>query len=104
MAKIANGNGGGGGWQKWVLGIGATMIGSLIVSGITFQRETRREIAENNVEIHQLQARDENIIKYVGQRMDERLNAAHEALLQRDTTIQRLEKRIEELERRAQPR
>ena len=99
MARPANGNGGG--WQKWVLGIGATVVGSLVVNGIAFQREARRDIAENNVRIVQLQSRDENIIKYLNQRLDERLNDAHQALLQRDVTIERLEKRIEELERRA---
>ena len=101
MARIANGNGG---WQKWVLGIGATIAGTIFVNTIVFQREARRDIAENNVKITQLQARDENIIKFIGQRMDERLTAAHNELLQRDATIERLEKRIEELERRAQPR
>lgn len=90
-----------GGWQKWVLGISATIVGSLVVNGIVFQRETRQKIAENEVKITQLQVRDENIIKYIGQRLDERLTAAHNELLQRDLTIQRLEKRIDALESRS---
>lgn len=101
MARIANGNGG---WQKWVLGIGATIAGTIFVNTIVFQREARRDIAENNVRIEQLKSRDENIIKFINQRLDERLEAAHQAVLQRDATIARLEKRIEEIERRAQPR
>ena len=89
MASIANG-----GWQKWVLGIGATMIGSLVVNGIVFQRETRREIAENHVKIERLEQRDENIIKYLEQFSKERMSAV-------DAAMQRLERRIDELERRA---
>ena len=88
MASIANG-----GWQKWVLGIGATLAGSLILNGIVFQRETRKEIAENHVKIERLEQRDENIIKYLEQFSTERMRAV-------DAAMNRLEKRIEELERR----
>jgi hypothetical protein len=89
MASIANG----GSWQKWLLGISATVAGSLIINGIVFQRETRKEIAENHVKIERLEQRDENIIKYLEQFSTERMRAV-------DAAMQRLEKRIEELERR----
>jgi hypothetical protein len=94
-APIVNGS-----WQKWVMGIGATVAGSLIINGIVFQREARKDIAENNVKILQLQQRDENIIKYIALRLDERLREAHTELIQRDMLIQRLERRLDELEKR----
>lgn len=83
-----------GGWQKWVMGIGATIVGSLVINGIVFQRETRKEIAENHVKIERLEQRDENIIKYLQQLSNERINSV-------DAAMSRLEKRIEELERRS---
>lgn len=95
MPGLANG-----GWRNWLLGVTATVIGSMVINGIVFQRETRKEIAENGVKIVQLQQRDDNIIKFFSERMDERLLSAHNELVQRDLTIQRLEKRIDELERR----
>jgi hypothetical protein len=83
-----------GGWQKWVMGIGATIVGSLVVNGIVFQRETRKEIAENHIKIERLEQRDENIIKYLQQLSESRIHAV-------DAAIARMEKRIEELERRS---
>lgn len=88
MVLTGNGNGKGNpGWQRWLLGIGATVVGSLIINGIVFQRETRKEIAENHVKIERLEQRDENIIKYLQQLSNERMNS--------------LERRIDELERRS---
>lgn len=83
----------GDGWRGWLLGIVATLIAGIVTNGIIFQRETRKDIAENNVRILQLQQRDENIIKYLQQLSETRINSV-------DAAMARLEKRIEELERR----
>lgn len=91
MSLAGNGNGKGAGWQRWLLGISATIAGSLVINTILFQREARKDIAENNVKIQQLQQRDENIIKYLEQFSKERMSAV-------DAAMNRLEKRIEVLE------
>ena len=75
MAGVVNG-----GWQKWVMGIGATIVGSLVINGIVFQRETRKEIAENHIKIERLEQRDENIIKYLEQFSKERMSNVDAAM------------------------
>jgi demethoxyubiquinone hydroxylase (CLK1/Coq7/Cat5 family) len=92
VSKNGNGNGSKG-WQRWLLGIGATVAGSLIVNGIVFQRDVREQMAKHTDEIKHLQQRDENIIKYLEQFSTERMRAV-------DAAMQRLERRIEELEKR----
>ena len=81
------------GWRGWVLGIVATLIVGAITNGIVFQRDTREVLARHSDEIKHLQMRDENIIKYLQQFADQRSNTS-------DAAILRLEKRMEELERR----
>lgn len=80
-----------GAWRNWLLGIVGTIIASLLVSNIAFQREMRMHIATNEQRIKQLELRDENIIKFMQQRADEQIKF-------RDDLIQRLERRIERLE------
>ena len=87
MAAIANG------WRGWLLGIVATLVVAAISNGIIFQRDTRESLAKHTDEIKHLQQRDENIIKYLQQFSEQRSSAV-------DAAMARLEKRIEELERR----
>ena len=87
MAAVANG------WRGWLLGIIATLIVAAVSNGIIFQRDTREALAKQTDEIKHLQMRDENIIKYLQQFSDQRSSAV-------DAAMARLEKRIEELERR----
>jgi coproporphyrinogen III oxidase-like Fe-S oxidoreductase len=79
------------GWNNKVglalLGIGATAIGTLLINSITFQRDARQEMRESKVRIEHLEKRDENIIKYMQQRIDEHMR--------------RIDQRIEVLERKA---
>jgi coproporphyrinogen III oxidase-like Fe-S oxidoreductase len=79
------------GWTNKVglalLGIGATAIGTLLINSITFQRDARQEMRESKVRIEHLEKRDENIIKYMQQRIDEHMR--------------RIDQRIEVLERKA---
>lgn len=125
MAAVLNG------WRGWLLGIAATIIGTLIINGIAFQRETRETLARHSELMKRNQERADNILKYLEQRvaertaqteretaiLDARLNKALELLdetnkkivgapdigrelFQRDEAIRRLERHVEELEKR----
>lgn len=93
MALSPGDGGNGSGWRGWLLGIGATVAATLIVNGIAFQRDTRKDLTENEVRIKNLEVRFENILKYLVMVMDERTEHIK-------TDIERAEKRIEELEKR----
>jgi hypothetical protein len=66
-------------WRNWALGVAATIIGTLVVQGLAFQREMRSAIDINEQRIKFLETR------------------ARETIVRE---FQRLEKRIEELEKR----
>jgi hypothetical protein len=93
MSASTSGNGNGGAWRGWLLGIGATVMATLIINGIAFQRDVRKDISELEVKVMYLEQRSERTIKYLTERMDER--AEH-----LEANIERLEKRIDELEKR----
>jgi peptidoglycan hydrolase CwlO-like protein len=95
-----DGNGNGAGWRGWLLGIGATVLATLIINGISFQRDTRKDLTANEVKIKNLEQRLENILKYLSQRMDELHDVSNTADDQINKDIGRLEKRVEELEKR----
>lgn len=82
----AEGNGGTA-WQRWLLGIGATILASLVINGIAFQRDVRQGMSENKVRIDNLERRDENIIKFLQQRINE-----HGQLLEQ--RLEQIEKRL----------
>jgi hypothetical protein len=75
-----NGNGM---WRNWALGIAATLIVSLIINGITFQRDTKEKLATNEARIRALETR------------------AREAIIRE---FERVDKRLDKLEQGAQPR
>lgn len=83
-----------GAWKNWLLGIVGTILASLIVNAIAFQRATRENIATNEERIKALERRDEQIIKYFQQRIEEQMRY-------RDAADVRIEKRLEELEKRS---
>ena len=96
-----------GSWKTWLLGIVATLVTAAVTNGIMFQRETRESLATHTDQIKHLQMRDENIIKYLQQRIEDRTVGppfnrpdADRELHIRDLAIERLEKRIENLEKR----
>src|SRR5262245_25317639 len=120
-----------GGWRNWVLGIIATIVGSLVLNGITFQRDTREALARDSELIKILRERQDNLIKYFNERItdrtiqtdkelaaldaritrtlelldliDKKITSAPEIgreLRDRDAAILRMEKRVEDLERR----
>src|SRR5262245_61718769 len=125
MAALLNG------WRGWLLGILATIIGSLVIQGIAFQRETREQLARDSEVLKILRERQDNLIKYFNERIGDRekqvdrelatldarltrtldlldetnkkITSAPEIgreLRDRDAAILRLEKRLEDLERR----
>jgi hypothetical protein len=81
-----NGNGTGTVWRNWALGVAATIIGTLVVQGLAFQREMRSaiDINEQRIKFLETRARDAIIREFAA----------------RDAAIQELKKRIEELEKR----
>jgi hypothetical protein len=85
MAPRAEGNGNGQ-WRTWLLGVGATLIATLITSGILFQRETREQLAVHSQQLKSFETRSRDTIA--------REFGRHEEV------IQRLERRIEQLEKR----
>ena len=67
------------GWRGWVLGIVATLLVSLVINGISFQRETREHLAQLEERLKGIEGR------------------AREAI---HREFNRLDKRVEELEKR----
>ena len=56
MAPRVEGNGNGNGaWRNWLLGVGATLIATMVTSTIIFQRETRSSIATNEQRIKSIE-------------------------------------------------
>lgn len=94
-----------GGWQKWVVGIVGTLVGTLIINDIAFQRDTREQLSVIGAKLKFADERETSVIKHLEQRIDERTTIpfnradADRELHQRDMLIQRLEQRIEALER-----
>lgn len=86
-------NGNGSGWRGWLLGIGATVLATLIINGIAFQRDTRKDLTANEVKIKNLEQRFENILKYLTKMLQDR--AEHI-----EADVERLQKHIDELEKR----
>jgi Flp pilus assembly protein TadB len=75
-----------GNWRGWLLGIVATMIAAAIGNAILFQRDTREQLATINERMKRNDERADNILKYLRERIDER--------------IQQIERRIDKLEQR----
>jgi hypothetical protein len=119
MASLVNG------WRGWLLGIMATIVGSLIINGIAFQRDTRATLAQYSEQMKRNAERADNILKYLEQRVaertantekefttrDRRMDKIVEALdslysrvtehdRAREAELERLRNRIEELEKR----
>lgn len=86
----SNGNGNAT-WRNWALGVTATIIATLVVQGLAFQREMRSAIDINEQRIKALES-------------DKRLDRARDALIRelavRDETVRKLERRLELLEQR----
>lgn len=112
MAAVLNG-----GARSWFLGIIAAFLLSLIAGVIVFQRQTHESFAHTEERLKQLEGRAREAIFREFARLDQRLDKIEEALdrvnntrmttqeLQRefhirDLAIQRIEKRLDELERR----
>jgi hypothetical protein len=68
-----NGNGIGQ-WRNWALGIAATIIGTLTVQGLAFQREMRSAIDINEQRIKALETRARDAIIREFERVDKRLD------------------------------
>jgi hypothetical protein len=82
-----NGNGS---WRPWLLGIIGTIVVTLLVNGISFQRETRESIATNDQRIKSLETTSRaTIIREFESRQK-----------QLDDTVARLERRLDALERK----
>ncbi len=71
-----------GSWRGWLLGIVATLIASLIGSGILFQRETREQLAQQKEQLRNIEIRGLATLHNVEQR------------------IERLERHVDELEKK----
>lgn len=73
-------------WRNWALGVAATIIGTLIVQGLAFQREMRSaiDINEQRIKFIETRGRDTLIREFAN----------------RDAAIQELKKRLDELEKR----
>ena len=82
-----NGNGTGTVWRNWALGVAATIIGTLVVQGLAFQREMRSaiDINEQRIKFIETRGRDSIIREFAA----------------RDETIKKLERRLELLEQRS---
>lgn len=61
-------------WRQWVLGIAATVMGTLIIQGLTFQREMRSAIDINEQRIKALETRARDAIIREFERVDKRLD------------------------------
>lgn len=73
MAAPGNGNGGLQ-WRSWALGIAATVMATLIVQGLAFQREMRSAIDINEQRIKALETRARDAIIREFERVDKRLD------------------------------
>lgn len=76
----------GGSWRGWLLGIVATIVASLVVSGLAFQRDTREKLATNEERIKFIETRTRDYIE--------------REFKHRDDSLERLLKRIEALEKK----
>jgi hypothetical protein len=87
-----------GGWQKWLLGIVATLVTALVTNVIAFERETREKLTRQEEQLKHLEQRAENILTYLRQRIDERTSRAEgeRELRHRDEAIARLDDRFHE--------
>lgn len=81
------------GWRSWLLGIGATILATLILNGIAFQRDARKDLSENAVKINYLEQRSENTIKYISFMLDERTKSLEQLIQQLDRRLGELEKK-----------
>ena len=84
-------------WRNWLLGVGATLIATLITSAIIFQRETRESIATNEQRIKQIETTSRATIIREFDRQDKELRDAAQRVERR---IDALDRRIDALEKR----
>ncbi len=89
-----NGNGAASTWRNWALGVAATIIGTLIVQGLAFQREMRSAIDINEQRIKALETTARTAV-------DQRLDRARDAIIRE---FDRVEKRLDKLEAGAVPK
>jgi hypothetical protein len=61
-------------WRNWALGIAATVMATLIVQGLSFQREMRSAIDINEQRIKALETRARDAIIREFERVDKRLD------------------------------
>jgi hypothetical protein len=94
MAKESEANGT---WRNWLLGVGATLIATLITSAIIFQRETRESIATNEQRIKQIEVSSKATIIREFERHERQLNEMSQRFERR---IDALDRRIDALEKR----
>jgi hypothetical protein len=109
---LQNGN-----WKTWMLGIVATIIATFVGNGILFQRETRETIAHLEERLKGIEGRGRDALIREFARHDQRMDnivgvignmqntiptntEVGQQLRERDGAIQRLERRVEELEKR----
>lgn len=74
MATSNASNGNGNAWRNWALGILATIIATLVVQGLAFQREMRSAIDINEQRIKTLETRARDAIIREFERVDKRLD------------------------------
>ena len=79
-----------GAWRTWLLGIVATIVATLIVNNIAFQRDTKEKMATNEQRIKAMETTSRATLIREFERVDKQHNDA----------IARLERRIEQLEKR----
>ena len=90
----SNGNGT---WRNWLLGVGATLIATMVTSAIIFQRETRESIATNEQRIKALEVTSRATIIREFERQDKELLTASQRFERR---LDAIERRIDQLEKR----
>ena len=84
-------------WRNWLLGVGATLIATLVTSAIIFQRETRESIATNEQRIKQIETSSKATIIREFERHEKQINEMGRRL---DYRIDQLDRRIDTLEKR----
>lgn len=86
-----------GAWRNWLLGVVATIVASLVINGISFQRDTKEKMATNEQRIRAIETTSRATIIREFERQDKQLL---EAAQRYERRLDQLERRIEALERK----
>jgi hypothetical protein len=86
-----------GAWRSWLLGIIATIVATLIVNNIAFQRDTKEKMATNEQRIRSMETTSRDTIIREFERQDKQLADAAQRFERR---LDALERRIEALEKK----